>query len=247
MIRCLCNAQAPMIAYIPARAGSKRVPRKNARLLDGKPVLQRVIEALKPLTFLKGICVSTEDPAIASIALSAGAVVLDQRSSRLADDRTDFHQLLRQDVPRYLKHFALPRSHAEVLFVLATAALVPSKLYIEAYERFVDARANMLMATVRMPKSPFKALIETSRGTWKPLFARQLAARSQDLPPAQTDAGLFYYLRFGPISRLKRHWLDGKKGMVCFPVDSAFAVDVDTPEDWAELERRYRELKTLRS
>jgi len=74
-----------MIAYVPARGGSKRIPRKNIKLLGGKPVLARVIEVLKSLEFVKKICVSTDDLEIQKIAIQSGAETGELRAKELSE------------------------------------------------------------------------------------------------------------------------------------------------------------------
>lgn len=232
---------AKVIAYIPARGGSKRVPQKNIRLLGGKPVLTHVLDALRSLEFLEGIGVSTDDEEIARVAQHHGATVLALRDRRLANDRASFVDLLKFDVPRYLAHFGVPENEARVLFGVATAALVTPEVYRQAYQAFVRRRAAILIPTVSTPISPFWALVEKKKNVWKPLFPRCLEMRSQELPRTQVEAGLFYFLNYDPMARRKGHWFTVNKGLACFPVPRWMAVDVDTMDDWAELEKRYQE------
>jgi pseudaminic acid cytidylyltransferase len=228
-----------IIAYIPARGGSSRIPRKNVRLLGDRPVLAHVIEAIRTSGVAEAVCVSTDDQEIRNLAESSGAIVLEPRSKRLSGDRATFMDLLRQDVPRYVEHFGIPPRQAGILFALATAALVGPETYRDSRALFHRTGTAILAATRRCSPSPFCALIQTGSG-WKPLFPGKLLERSQDLPDAQVDAGLFYYLDFIPMVRHKGHWFT-RKGLVCYPAPAAAAVDVDTPEDWEELEQKYRE------
>src|SRR6188768_2007494 len=96
-----------MLAYIPARGGSKRLPGKNIRPLDGIPVIARVIAALKGCSFISAVCVSTDEPRVANVAHDAGAEVLEPRAAKLADDHASFMDLLRDDLPRFFKHFGV--------------------------------------------------------------------------------------------------------------------------------------------
>lgn len=231
-----------LIAYIPARGGSKRVPRKNVRLLGGKPALCHVIEGVRASGLTKAIVVSTDDPEIKAAAETCGATVLGLREPRLAGDDTTFMSLLKEDVPRHLRAFDLEPAGTTVLFALATAALVDAATYRAAYEAFSARGASVLVATTALSHSPYRALAETAEGGWRPLFPERLLTRSQDLPRTQVDAGLFYFLDFAAMSREPGHWFNVGRGLVCHPVARSLAVDVDTPEDWAELERKYRAL-----
>jgi len=235
-----------VLAYIPARAGSKRIPRKNVRNLGGKPVLAHVIESIRRSGIADRVVVSTDDLGIKKIAESAGADVLALRSAKLSTDRVTLMELLKEDVPRHLDEFRLLPSKTTVLFTLATAALVDAAIYRKAYEAYTSKKASVLVATTGFSHSPFRALVQTSERCWQPLFPKKLLTFSQELPKTQVDAGLFYFLDFARISRHKGHWFNVPKGLLCHPVPAEVAVDVDTEEDWRELERKYRELHGTR-
>jgi N-acylneuraminate cytidylyltransferase len=234
-----------VIAYIPAKGSSSRLPGKNIRPLGGKPVLARVVEALRALPFVEAVCVSTDDARIARIAHRAGAETLGRRSARLCGPRVDFRALFLEDTPRYLRHFDIPESEAHVIFTLPTAAMVRPAHYADAYRQFVSRRARITVATVGYDISPYWAL-EAVRGGWRPLFPRRLSQRSQDLPRTQVDAGVFYILDAAPMARVAGHWFRVARGLDCYELPREAAVDVDTPEDWRELERRYRESRAAR-
>ncbi len=242
-----------MIAYIPARGGSRRIPRKNVRLLGGKPALAHVVSTLEALTFLDATFVSTDDEGIASVAREAGARVLELRDPALADDHTPFNTLLRHDLPRHLEAAGARPEEAEILVVLPTACLVQEATYRSAREAFHGSASPVLFASVGYPASPFRALVREDPArvgggdppvhrqgeAWRPLFPDMLNRRSQDLPPAQVDAGLFYMLRWKEVRAHEGHWFTVPGGVDCFPVPASIAVDVDEPEDWLALERRF--------
>ena len=229
-----------LIAYVPARGGSKRVVRKNIRELDGVPVLARVLRVLKQLDFVTKACVSTDDLEIAEIAAKEGALTLELRAGNLSDDHTSVVDLLKQDVPRYLTACGLDRDTADVLIVLPTAALLKSETLKEAYQRFKSSGTPILVSLKELEFSPARALECDAAGLYHPLFPERLMQRSQDLQPAAIDAGQFYFLRYGAISTHHGHWFTvpgGIAGMVLAPHE---AIDVDSEEDWLSLERVFR-------
>ncbi len=236
-----------LIAYIPARAGSKRVTRKNVRLLNGKPVLCHVIEAIRKTGLAKAVTVSTDDEEIKKIAEEAGAIVLGFRGPKLSDDRTTLMELLQKDVPRYLEALGMKSSRATVLFSLATAALVDAETYRKAHKEFIAREANVLVATTKFSHSPYRALARSTDGAWKPLFPKKLLTFSQELPQTQVDAGLFYFLNFAKMSRHHGHWFNIKQGLACYPAPDSMAVDVDTEDDWRMLEEKYKALHGTKS
>jgi pseudaminic acid cytidylyltransferase len=224
-----------MFAYIPARGGSKRLPGKNIRPLVGVPVIGHVIRALKSLDFINQVFVSTDDRSIAEIAAGYGAQWLGPRGLELSNDSAGFIDLMHHDVPR---HADAAGGDREVLFVLATAALVPPAIYADAYAAWRRDRPNILMSVVPYAKSPYWALIPAQGGYLRPLFPQWVYVNSQELPPAYTDAGLFYLFDW----QVMRHF-DSHKNLdrlQPFAVDPLNAADVDTEYDWAVLEERFR-------
>lgn len=231
-----------LIAYIPARAGSKRVPRKNVKRLGGKPVICHVIEAIQKSGVAETVAVSTDDPGIKRIAEAAGALVLDLRDPKFSDDHTTLMELLKKDIPRYLRALGMKGTGTTVLFALATAALVDAGTYQKAHREFLKKMASVLVATTKFSHSPYRALVQSPHGRWKPLFPKKLLTFSQKLPQAQVDAGLFYFLDYARLVRHGGHWFNVKQGLNCYSVPDSLAVDVDTPEDWLTLERKYKAL-----
>lgn len=226
-----------MFAYIPARGGSQRVPNKNIKLLDGKPVLAHVIDTIRQLDFLKQVYVSTDSPEIVRIAETSGATCLDLRRANLADHRAGFIDLIREDLPRFS---AATEGDREVLFVLATAALVPPHVLTDAYTVYEREAPEILMSCERYPVSPYWAMVKKPDGFWQALFPDKVLVNSQDLPETLVDAGLFYFFSLDTMSAYSSVKLVDR--LMAYEVDRRYAVDVDTSEDWRELERKFQEI-----
>ncbi|GJM17542.1 MAG: pseudaminic acid cytidylyltransferase [Thermodesulfobacteriota bacterium] len=219
-----------MIAYIPARSGSKRIPNKNIKLLNGRPIITYAIETLKQLEFISDIYVSTDSPKIKDIAEKAGAKVPNIRTKSLADDKTGFMDLIKKDIPQYFTK----NESKDVLFVLATAALVPAQTYNDAYEKWNKISPDILMSCKEYEKSPYWALAPDSNGFLKPLFKEMVYINSQDLPKAYTDAGLFYYFNLDGMLDYDSHKVVDK--LVPYLINEEWAIDIDTIDDWKKLE-----------
>lgn len=220
-----------MIAYIPARGGSKRIHRKNIKLLGGKPIIAHVIETAKSLDFIRKVCVSTDDLEIQNIAAEYGAETGNLRASELADDFVDCITLVKEDVPRFANETN------DLLMILPTAALVQKRHYYNAYAIYQEKSPHILMSTIEYPISPLWAMVLDDNGFCKPVHPESLKMRSQDLPRTCVDAGLFYMM--------SKHRIHGDEGSVsekvfAYNVPSDIAVDVDTPADWEQLEILYR-------
>jgi pseudaminic acid cytidylyltransferase len=227
-----------VFAYIPARGGSKRIPRKNIRLLNGKPVLTRVIENLRALDFLEKIYVSTDDAEIAEVARAAGATYLGPRAPRLSDDKAGFMDLIRDDLPVFMED---ANGGQEVLFVLPTAALVPSGIYRQAYKVWQESQPEILMSCESC--FPWWAMTQKPDGFWSPIFPDKVTTNSQDLPPSLIDAGLFYFFRQPVMKNFAT--VKSADRVMPFLVPDAYIGDIDNPEDWDRLETRLARLEGL--
>lgn len=224
-----------MFAYIPARGGSKRVPRKNVRPLAGRPILLRVLDALKKVPGLTGIGVSSDDSEILRLAAEGGATTLAPREAALADDKTGFMDLVRRDAPRYAAHF----KDQSLLFVTATAALVRPEHFAEAVDLHRREPRGLVMGVTRYEMSPWLALSGDPAREIKPSFPEMYMLPTKDLPPAYADAGCFYALSLAHLGDA-RGFLDltPVRGVV-LPTD--VGIDVDTEDDWRRLERALSE------
>ena len=226
-----------MFAYIPARGGSKRIPRKNLRPLGGKPLLIHVLDALAKVSCLTGIAVSSEDPEILALAnRHPAATTLGARNPSLADDMTGFTELLRLDAPRFASKFG----DEDVLFVTATAALVSAQSYEAAVRRFEENKMGFVMAVKAYETSPMLALLGDPEVKITPLFPDMYLKPTKDLPPAFVDAGCFYAVNLKSLAGVER-LLDLKpvRGVVLPP---EIGIDLDTEADWKKLEASYRNL-----
>lgn len=224
-----------MFAYIPARGGSKRIPRKNVRPLAGKPIILRVLDVLASLP-LKGIGVSSDDPEILSLVEGyKGARTLGPRSADLSNDTAGFMDLVRSDVPRFAQAFG---GHS-LLFVTATAALVGREHFERALELHRRAPRGLVAAVTSYESSPWLSLSGDPSVGLKPSFPEMYMLPTKDLPPAYTDAGCFYAMSL--------EHLEGKTGFFDLqPVRGVVlprevGIDVDTEDDWRRLERALSE------
>jgi N-acylneuraminate cytidylyltransferase len=226
------------LCLIPARAGSKRIPRKNIRPFAGRPMLHLAIEIARGSGAFDRVVVSTEDAEVAAVAREGGAEVPFVRPSELADDHTPTLPILQHAVRWLEGHGGCP---ALVCCLYATCPLLdPADL---ARGRApLDARPELCFAfsATTFPFPIQRALRRSGAGV-EPIFPQWIASRSQDLEEAWHDAGQFYWGR-------KEAWAQGlpvfAPHSAPVPLPRHRVQDIDTPEDWERAEWLHRALRS---
>jgi pseudaminic acid cytidylyltransferase len=219
------------IALIPARGGSRRIPRKNVRPFLGVPAIQRTIATVSGSGVVDRIIVSTDDDEIAGLARDVGAEVPGPRPVDLADDHTTTLAVVRHAITAW---FAAV-DPATPLWVVYPAALL---LRVEDLQRAQDtmerAEAAFLVPVLRYPHPVERRLRIGQDGRLRADDPEHLSTRTQDLEPAFHDAGQFYV---GCIAS----WLESSplehERTVGMKLAADRAVDIDEPEDWERAER----------
>jgi len=227
------------IAIIPARAGSKRIPRKNIKDFHGKPLIAYSIEvALKSKLFDK-VIVSTDDEEIASIAKKYGAEVPFLRPKELSDDFTGTAEVINH-VVNYLE--SKGEYYEYICTIYATAPFLQSKYVIEGYESLKNSDAVNTFSATTMPFPIQRTFKLDKNGRCEMFMPEHYMTRSQDLEEAYQDAGQFYW-----TSRTRQK--ESKKQMVFSDISIPIILpihlvqDIDTLEDWTRAEYMYQALK----
>ena len=219
------------IALIPARGGSRRIPRKNVRPFLGVPAIQRTIATVRESAVAGRIIVSTDDDEIAALSREAGADVPGVRPAALADDHATTIQVVRHAITEWLADSDCDA----VLWVVYPAALLlrPDDLK-EAWTRFRDIGSSFLVPVLRYPHPVERRLRIGSDEVLRANHPEELGTRTQDLEPAFHDSGQFY------VGRITS-WLDSSPladpRSVGMELAADRAVDIDEPEDWVRAER----------
>ena len=222
------------IAIIPARGGSKRIPRKNLAPFDGVPMIVRSIRTALDSGLFDQVVVSTDDAEIADVARAHGAEVPFLRPAQLADDFTGtaaviVHAL--QQLPAF----------DYACCVYATAPLLQVRYLREGFElleQHPDKSFAFSVCNFGFPVQ--RALTLDGQGALTALYPEFRDTRSQDLPEAFQDAGQFYWGRTDA-------WLRGE--VVYSPASLPVILprhlvqDIDTPDDWKRAEYLYAALK----
>jgi pseudaminic acid cytidylyltransferase len=218
------------IAVIPARGGSKRIPRKNIKPFRGKPMIAWSIEAARDAGLFEHILVSTDDAEIADVARRHGAEVPFMRPAELSDDHAGTTEVIAH-ATRWAQAQGWPV--AAVCCIYATAPFVrPEDLRrgLQALER--DGWAYAFTAT-DYPAPIFRSFKSDERGGVEMFFPEHFKTRSQDLPRALHDAGQFYWGR-------PEAWTEGKRifdrHSFALVVPRWRVQDIDDEQDWVRAE-----------
>jgi N-acylneuraminate cytidylyltransferase len=182
-----------ILAVIPARGGSKRIPRKNIKPFCGKPMLAWSIEAARTASVFDAIIVSTDDDEIAGIAESNGAEAPFRRPAELANDNTPTLPVYAHAIRWFEEHRG---AVAYMCGIFPTAPfLQPHYLRqgLELLRSHPDAEFAFSVTSYAFPI--FRALKRKADGTVAMFWPEHELARSQDLPEAWHDAGQFYWGR----------------------------------------------------
>jgi len=225
---------AKTVAIIPARGGSKRIPRKNIKFFYGKPLIVHSIERAFESNIFDKIIVTTDDEMIASIAKEHGAVAY-MRPNELADDFTSTQPVI-DNVLEYLE--SIGESYDYYCTLYATAPLLQAKYLIEGFERLKGSDAINAFSATSMPFPIQRTFKVDKNGRCEMFTPKFYLSRSQDLEEAYQDAGQFYWTKLGK-----------KSDKIMFGEDSIPIIlprhlvqDIDTLEDWERAEIMYEVL-----
>jgi N-acylneuraminate cytidylyltransferase len=222
------------VAIIPARGGSKRIPKKNIKEFAGLPLIAYSIEVAKRSGIFEHIIVSTDDLAIAKIAKEYGAEVPFIRPTHLSDDITGT-----RDVTNHAIEWA-KQNLGEPMFccaIYATAPFLQVEYLQQGLQALVDHPNKSFAYSVTSFAFPIQRALLMKEDYALPAFENDIAKRSQDLPEAYHDAGQFYWGR-------TQDYLSSK------PIFSEYGIpiilprhlvqDIDTHEDWYRAELMYQ-------
>lgn len=218
------------LAIIPARGGSKRIPRKNIRPFCGKPIISWSIEAAIASGCFDHVIVSTDDEEVAGVARSAGAEVPFTRPASLSSDHTATRPVMQHAIRWYREHRAAP---GEVCCIYATAPFVRPGDIRRGLEVLIGTDCDYVLSVTSFAFPIQRAVRVDAVGRVEMFQPEHFQSRSQDLEEAYHDAGQFYWgsadswlkceSPFGARARavvLPRHRVQ----------------DIDTLEDWLRAE-----------
>jgi N-acylneuraminate cytidylyltransferase len=218
------------VAVIPARGGSKRIPRKNIKDFRGKPMIAWTIEKANQSGLFSRVIVSTDDDEIADVAIQCGAEVPFKRPRELSDDYTGTVKVIAH-ATQWMLDEGMPA--ISVCCIYATAPFLQSEDLSRGLKTLESGDWAYAFSVTDYPSPIFRAFRERPEGGVEMFFPEHRKKRSQDLPVALHDAAQFYWGR--PHS-----WVGNKP---IFDRHSAAVIiprwrvqDIDSEDDWRRAE-----------
>jgi pseudaminic acid cytidylyltransferase len=222
------------IAVIPARGGSKRIPRKNIRLFCGKPIMAYSIAAAQQTGLFDQIVVSTDDEEIASVARACGATTPFVRPRAIADDFTGTNAVVKHAI-NWFNGQGHDITHA--CCVYATAPLVQARFIQDGYDTLVRSGAAFAFSVTSYAFPIQRALRMKPDGHVDAFYPEHRMTRSQDLEPAYHDAGQFYW---GTAQAFLEDTPLFSPRSIGVALPRFLVQDIDTLEDWEQAELMYQ-------
>ena len=221
------------LAIITARGGSKRIPRKNIRPFNGKPIIAYSIEAAIASGVFDTVMVSTDDDEIADIAVRYGASVPFRRSAATSDDHATTSDVLGEVLRVYAER---GEKYDVAACIYPTAPFITADRLKEGVRLLTASSADTVMPVVRYSYPPQRAY-EITDGMLKFRAPEYMDARSQDLAPWYHDAGQFYIFRTERF--LETHRITAGE-IIPLEISDTEVQDIDTETDWTLAELKYR-------
>ncbi|WP_319776804.1 pseudaminic acid cytidylyltransferase [Maridesulfovibrio sp.] len=219
------------IAIIPARGGSKRIPKKSIRPFLGKPLIAYTIEAAVKSGFFDHILVSTDSEEFADIAREYGAEVPFMRPAELADDFTPTQPVINHAINWVRENWGEPERYCQFF----ANPFVTAENIRGGYEMLREHRANCVLGVAEFPYPILRSFKKNEQGGVEYAFPEYAPCRSQDLPVFFHDAAQFYWTELTDVPK------DRKKGLsLPYFLPRYMVVDIDTEEDWHIAERLYQ-------
>lgn len=225
------------LAIIPARGGSKRIPRKNIKPFCGKPMIAWAIEAARESACFDRIIVSTDDSEIADIARDHGVEVPFLRPVELSGDHTGTIPVIAHAIRWQQRHGGSPSA---VCCIYATAPFIRAEDLQRGLKLLEQAGCDYVFSVTSYAFPIQRAIRTTAENRIEMFSPEHFHTRSQDLEEAYHDAGQFYWGR-------AEAWLQGRVifGPASCPVllPRHRVQDIDTPEDWVRAEWMFKAMQ----
>lgn len=221
------------IAIIPARGGSKRIPRKNVKDFLGLPIIAYSIKAAIESGVFDEVMVSTDDEEIAEVARKYGATVPFLRSAETSNDFATTADVINEVLDRYEEK----GENFDILAcIYATAPFVTAERLSETAGILDKGNFDSAFTCVEFSYPVLRGLVIDGDGRVGMKWPEYKNSRSQDLPKFYHDAGQFYFAKTDAFRRANSLWGENTAPIILSELE---VQDLDTPTDWALAEMKY--------
>lgn len=227
------------IAIIPARGGSKRIPRKNIRSFFGKPIIAYSIEAALQSNLFDEVMVSTDDPEIAEIAITWGAKVPFFRSEKNSNDFSSTFEVIEEVLMEYNRKNILP---VFICCIYPCAPFVKETHLIESFDKLRSGHFDTVFPIVRY-STPIQRALMIQNEKVQMIDTNNSLVRTQDLVPSFYDAGMFYWCSSKKLLQNKKIISDNSSYI---EIDEFESQDIDNESDWKIAELKYEILQKFK-
>ena len=224
-MKCLC--------IIPARGGSKRIPRKNIKPFLGRPVISYAIETALNSGLFDEVMVSTDDEEIAEIAMQYGAKIPFYRSEATANDFATTNDVIWEVLEEYEKR---GQKFDAFCCMYPTAPFLKAERLTAAMDLLMNSDADKVFPVVEFSFPPLRGLL-IEDDVLKFKHPEYMYTRSQDLEKLYHDAGQFYCFKTADYKATRSFWTGNIKPIVLSELE---VQDIDTQTDWEIAEMKWK-------
>lgn len=224
------------LAIIPARGGSKRIPKKNIKNFCGKPIIAYSIEAALKSKCFNEVMVSTDDKEIAEIAIKYGAKVPFFRSKDTSNDFSTIADVALEVLGQYER---TGRRFQYLANIYATAPFVTENDLKKAFEKLKNSNNSMIMPLLKFSYPPQRSYIIDEKRIATFRDKQYITARSQDLEPLYHEVGQYYIYKVEDYVKNKGVF---HEDILMTEVTEMQMHDIDSEEDWQVAEFKYKYL-----
>lgn len=221
------------ICIIPARAGSKRIIKKNIKPFMGKPIMAYSIEAAINSGLFDVVMVSTDSEEFAEVARQYGAEVPFLRSEKTANDFAGTEDVILEVLDNYK---AMGKTFDSFCCLYSTAPFVTAERLVES-SGYLSENADAAISVVEYSFPIQRSVKVNENGHLQPNFPQYMDARSQDLEKTYHDAGQFYFVKTSTFMEEKNLWCKRTAPIVLSELE---VQDLDTMTDWQLAEIKYK-------
>jgi N-acylneuraminate cytidylyltransferase len=216
-----------VLIIIPARGGSKGIPRKNIKSLNGKPLIYYAIDTARAITTDDNICVSTDDVEIKSVAETYGLEVPFLRPKELSTDTAGTYEVLLHALDYYEKQ----GKHYDIVLLLQTTSPFRTAEHVkEALTLYDKSEADMVVSVKECAANPYYNVFEEDTDGYLHICkGNGNIFRRQDAPKVYEYNGAIYIMDAEELKRTHMHRLPHR---IKYVMDEKSSFDLDTMEDW---------------